>query len=498
MCYLGRSAGHRASARVTREANRLLLDCFVGVAEVSNLVVAGFDFRILGCENIVDGATGCFFKDLFVGGFDVVLAPFCLDQYDVGVAAVEFGPDVDPNAVRLRGDAAVVFGLLAVELDKGLQLSRHGGTLVANLFEQHFQLGVCNLFGRFVETVVGINVGSDQLLQFGKRFVGQIEPDFECHGFSLRDWVGLIVDVHLQWAGGKAKEVPVATPSCGTAVASLFINTLSTQNSLEKRRMSTTLTTSASSGIGAELARLFAAGGDDHVLVARSEEKLHKLASSPEAKHGVRATVMVADLSEHDAYERLVQRLCDDSFLVDHLVNNAGFGVLGDFASLPVDRQADMLQVNLVSPTMLTRLLLPEMILRRRGGILNVGSIAAYQAGPHMAVYYATRVYVMSFTEALREELIDTPLHVTLLAPGPTSTGFGEDSGMGDLEMFASGAMPVAEVAQAGYDGYRRNQEVVIPGWENRLMVTSTSFLPRIATRKLAGRLQNSSNRETT
>ncbi|MBB3210491.1 hypothetical protein FHS27_006338 [Rhodopirellula rubra] len=261
--------------------------------------------------------------------------------------------------------------------------------------------------------------------------------------------------------------------------------------------MATTLITGASSGIGAELARLFAAGGENLILVARSEEKLRELASTLEAKHGVRATVMVADLAKHDASEQLVQRLRDEKLLVDHLVNNAGFGALGDFASLPVERQADMLQVNVVTLTMLTRLLLPEMILRQRGGILNVGSIAAFQAGPHMAVYYATKAYVLSFTEALREELIGTPLHVTLLAPGPTSTGFGEDSGMEDLALFASGAMPVAEVAKAGFEGYLKNQDIVIPGWKNRLMVTSASFLPRIATRKLVGRLQRPSDSKT-
>ena len=254
--------------------------------------------------------------------------------------------------------------------------------------------------------------------------------------------------------------------------------------------MTTALITGSSSGIGEELAHLFAAGGDDLVLVARSEDKLNELATRIEAKHGVQATVMVADLSEHDACEKLVQRLRDENLLVDHLVNNAGFGALGDFAFLPVDRQADMLQVNIVALTMLTRLLIPEMILRGRGGVLNVGSIAGYQAGPHMAVYYATKAYVLSFTEALREELADSPLSVTLLAPGPTKTGFGEDSGMDSLAMFSSGTMTAAKVARAGYDGYQRNEDVVIPGWKNRLMVTSASFLPRIATRKLVGRLQ--------
>lgn len=261
--------------------------------------------------------------------------------------------------------------------------------------------------------------------------------------------------------------------------------------------MATALITGASSGIGAELARLFAAGGDDLILVARSEDKLLELAGAMRTQHGVQATVLVADLAKHDACERLVQRLGDENLSVDHLVNNAGFGALGDFGSLPLDRQANMLQVNVVALTMLTRLLLPDMLARGRGGVLNVGSIAAYQAGPHMAVYYASKAYVLSFTEALREELIHTPLHVTVLAPGPTSTGFGEDSGMEMLAMFSSGAMPVGEVAKAGYDGYRANQDVVIPGWKNRLMVTTSSFLPRIATRKMVGRMQKPKNEET-
>lgn len=131
------------------------------------------------------------------------------------------------------------------------------------------------------------------------------------------------------------------------------------------------------------------------------------------------------------------------------------------------------------------------MLERNRGGVLNVGSIAGYQAGPHMTVYYATKAYVMSFTEGLREELKDTKLHVTLLAPGATETGFGEDSGMGSLDMFSSQAMSAKAVAEVGYEGYRSNEDVVIPGWRNRLMVTSASFLPRFLTRKLVGKMQD-------
>ena len=180
----------------------------------------------------------------------------------------------------------------------------------------------------------------------------------------------------------------------------------------------------------------------------------------------------------------------DRGIEIDTVVNNAGFGALGKFAELSVDRQTDMLMVNVVALTRLTRKLLPAMLQRRNGGILNVGSIAAYQAGPNMAVYYASKAYVISFTEALREELAGTGLHVTCLEPGATETGFGEDSGMGKLDMFSSRAMSAAAVAKAGYDGYRKNEDVVIPGWKNRLIVTSVGFLPRFATPKIVGKMQ--------
>lgn len=147
--------------------------------------------------------------------------------------------------------------------------------------------------------------------------------------------------------------------------------------------------------------------------------------------------------------------------------------------------------VNILALTRLTRKLLPAMLQRRTGGVLNVGSIAAYQAGPNMTVYYASKAYVLSFTEGLREELAGTGLHVTCLEPGATETGFGEDSGMGKLGIFTSQAMSAAAVAKAGYVGYRKNTDVVIPGWKNRLLVTSVGFLPRFATRKMVGKMQD-------
>ncbi len=254
--------------------------------------------------------------------------------------------------------------------------------------------------------------------------------------------------------------------------------------------MTTTLITGASSGIGLELAKQFAGGGDDVVLVARSEDKLHSLAAQIEANDQVTADVIPADLAKPDAVDRLCEQLRERSIAVDTLVNNAGFGALGKFSELSADRQTDMVMVNIVALTRLTRVLLPEMLRRRRGGILNVGSIAAYQAGPNMSVYYATKAYVLSFTEGLREELAGTDLHVTCLAPGPTESGFGEDSGMGKLDMFSSSALTSRFVAEAGYQGYRGDKDIVIPGWKNRLMVTGVGFLPRFATRKLVAKMQ--------
>ena len=253
--------------------------------------------------------------------------------------------------------------------------------------------------------------------------------------------------------------------------------------------MTTTLITGASSGIGLELAKLFAAGGEHVVLIARSEDKLNKLGNQLQQMYNITASVIPCDLSKLDEVDKLCDRLRDLGIEVDTIVNNAGFGALGKFAEMSVDRQTDMLMVNVVALTRLTRKLLPAMLHRRTGGILNVGSIAAHQAGPNMAVYYASKAYVLSFTEALREELAGTGLHVTCLEPGATESGFGEDSGMGKLDIFSQ-AMSAAAVAKVGYEGYRKNQDVVIPGWKNRLMMIGIGFLPRFATRKIVGKMQ--------
>ena len=201
------------------------------------------------------------------------------------------------------------------------------------------------------------------------------------------------------------------------------------------------LITGASSGIGLELARLFAADGAQLILTARSEDKLTRLAASLQSQHGTKTQVIVKDLSLPQADQQLFDEITRQGTQVDVLVNNAAFGARGDVADLPIQRQLDMLQLNVCALTRLTLLFLPGMSARGRGGILNVGSTAGFQPGPHMAMYYASKAFILSFTEALAEELRKTPLRVSCLAPGPTTTGFAAVAGMEKSNLFKMGAM---------------------------------------------------------
>jgi uncharacterized protein len=251
----------------------------------------------------------------------------------------------------------------------------------------------------------------------------------------------------------------------------------------------TALITGASFGIGLELARLFAADRSDLVLVARSQDRLEALADELGAAHGTNVRVIARDLAESAAPQSIYDALRSDGTIVDVLVNNAGFGAVGAVAELGLERQLDMLQVNVTALVHLTRLFLPDMLKRNRGGILNVGSIAGFQPGPNMAMYYASKAFVLSFTEALAEELVGTSVHASVLAPGPTATEFGARSGMDRSPVFRLGAMNAAPVARAGYDGFRRGRKLVIPGIQNKVLAQSARFSPRLVVRKVAKRL---------
>jgi uncharacterized protein len=250
------------------------------------------------------------------------------------------------------------------------------------------------------------------------------------------------------------------------------------------------LITGASSGIGLELARFFAADGSHLILVARSEDKLMALASSLSTQYGTRTRVIAKDLAVADAAQQLFDELNDDGTQVDVVVNNAAFGARGAVADLPIQRQLDMVQLNVAALTRLTLLFLPGMIARGRGGVLNVGSTAGFQPGPNMAIYYATKAFVLSFTEALGEELRKTPLRVSCLAPGPTRTGFAAAADMADSNLFKLGSMDAGVVARIGYKGFRNGRILVVPGLRNKFGTFMVRLAPRFIVRKFAKFLQ--------
>ncbi len=252
----------------------------------------------------------------------------------------------------------------------------------------------------------------------------------------------------------------------------------------------TALITGASSGIGLELAKFFAASGHNLILVVRSERKLDTLRQQLVDQYSVHAEVIKADLAVVNAAAKLIDELNSRKLVSDILVNNAGFGELGKFHDIAEDRQFKMVQLNVVTLMQLTRLLLPEMLKRKSGGILNVGSTAAFQPGPNMAVYYATKAFVLSFSEALHEELLGTGVRVTCLCPGPTETGFGKDSGMEKSKIFKSNAMEARAIAKAGFEGLLKNKAVVVPGVKNKIGAFMTRIVPRFVVRKLVRRLQ--------
>jgi hypothetical protein len=252
----------------------------------------------------------------------------------------------------------------------------------------------------------------------------------------------------------------------------------------------TALITGASSGIGYELAKLFAAAGFDLALVARRREPLDRLANELPPRHGIRTRVMVEDLADPAAPRRIHQALVGANVTVEALVNNAGFGLRGAFAELPLERQLALLQVNVTALTELSRLFLPGMVARGRGRVLNLASTAAFQPGPFMAVYYASKAYVLSLSEALAEELAGSGVTVTCLAPGPTATGFAEAAGNADSRLFRLGTMDAAQVARIGFEAAMAGRRLAVPGLRNWLAVQGLRLSPRALTLKLVRYLQ--------
>jgi len=245
------------------------------------------------------------------------------------------------------------------------------------------------------------------------------------------------------------------------------------------------LVTGASAGLGVEFARQLSKRGHRLVLAARRKERLEEL-----AKELGNARAVAIDLSKGDAAAKLMADVAANGETVDLLVNNAGFGLIGRFAELDAARERQMIDLNIGVLTDLCRAVAPDMIKRKSGGIINVASTAAFQPGPKMAVYFATKAFVLSLTEALHEELKPHGIRVSCLCPGPTRTEFGDVAGFGGNGLFDRVAMNAAEVVETGLKGLDSNHAVVVPGWTNKVVAASTRFAPRPVVRKIAGAIK--------
>jgi short-subunit dehydrogenase len=246
-----------------------------------------------------------------------------------------------------------------------------------------------------------------------------------------------------------------------------------------------TLITGASAGLGAEFARQCAKRGEPLALAARRRDRMEALAR----EIGGEVHIFEADLSREGAAASLIAELEAEGLSVGTLINNAGFGLGGKFADRPLAKLSEMIDLNVRTLTELCHLVLPAMRARGAGAILNVASTAAFQPGPNMAVYYASKAYVLSFTEALHHELKGSGIRVSALCPGPTHSEFSDvaESHSPTLERMK---MPAAPVVAAGLDGLDRNKAVVIPGFKNKIGAQASRFLPRSTMRRIIGRLK--------
>ena len=250
--------------------------------------------------------------------------------------------------------------------------------------------------------------------------------------------------------------------------------------------MTFTLITGASGGIGYDLALLAAADGKNLILTARSEEKLNLLADSIRKNHKSEVVIIAADLSSAAGVNQLIKEISDKKLQIDILINNAGFGDFGDFAKADISKNMEMIALNISSLTQLTHFVLQDMMISGKGRIMNVASTAAFMPGPGMAVYYASKAYVLSFSEALTRELKGSGITVTTLCPGPTDTSFASAAGLGKSLMHR--LLPPAtsmQVATAGYKAMTNGKAIEIPGLMNKLSTMTPRFTPRFIVRNL-------------
>ncbi len=257
-----------------------------------------------------------------------------------------------------------------------------------------------------------------------------------------------------------------------------------------KNMQKTALITGASGGLGEGFARLFAKNGHDVILVARSEDKLKALAQELEKQYSIHATAIAMDLSSPNAASQLNDQVTAKNLNVSILVNNAGFGDYGAFDKADPKRVRQMIDLNIGTLTDLTRLILPRMIENKNGRILNIASTAAFQPGPLMAVYYATKAYVLNFSLALSIECEGTGVTVTCLCPGPTRTGFESNANLGASKLFRYYTMDAETVVRIGYDACMCGRPLIVAGLINKIGTLMTRLAPRLLAARVAKKAQ--------
>lgn len=246
-----------------------------------------------------------------------------------------------------------------------------------------------------------------------------------------------------------------------------------------------TLITGGSEGIGFELAKLFACDKNNLILAARNEEKLLTAKEYIEENYSVKVMIIVCDLSQKDGWLKIIKAVDENKISVDNLVNNAGLGGFGAFSQAVDNFENDLININIISLTELTKYFLKEMIKRGNGGILNVASTAAFVGGPKMAMYYASKAYVLSLTEAIHDEVKGTGVRVSCLCPGPVKTKFQEKSGIKKSEKAKKYLMDAESVAKIGYSGYLKGKAIIVPGIKNKILILGNKFIPRALSRKI-------------
>lgn len=252
--------------------------------------------------------------------------------------------------------------------------------------------------------------------------------------------------------------------------------------------MTYTLITGASAGIGAVFAEQMAAQGYNLILTARRKDKLDRLADTLRQKYAIKIETISSDLANSQGSEVLAQEIESKGWSINGLINNAGFGDRGLFEELPLTRQLQMIQLNVTSLVDLTYRLIPSLRLQQNSFIINVASTAAFQAGPKMAIYYATKAFVLSFSEALFEELKASNISVSAVCPGPTESEFANEANMTNTKLFKAGAMSAEEVVQIALKN--KHKAIVVTGLKNVINVYLAKLSPRSVTRKVAGWLQ--------